>query len=407
MQNNTIKHRLRKSLPKNNIYNSQAAAIVVAVGFAFKLSAAPGIICESYGSSTLWLYLLFTAVEFLIAALSFAFSRMNGDGILVAVNCKFYKTCCLLSSMWLTMKIVFYFCYCMSYLTHELFTGTQPFLIYVLFLLPVVYLGLKGTRSIARTAELFAALAVFSIVANLAFLDMNMDIGRNLPIFSMPPSEFFSKAPHFGLWLGDMFPFAFIRIRNKKMPYITTTAVCVWTLVNVIVMLGIALYGNALKMVADLLIHIASFNQLSLEIGRMEWTNLFIIIAISIISMAFLYDGAYKTFERATGSATLSKILCPVAVLVTALTVTSAQTVTDFALGIFGYVLFGIAIALPSFLVLAATVKKKKYRHIFACLDDEYPPDPQIASAMPDSENDGNLKPFSADTQRAQQGGAE
>lgn len=407
MQNNTIKHRLRKSLPKNNIYNSQAAAIVVAVGFAFKLSAAPGIICESYGSSTLWVYLLFTAVEFLIAALSFAFSRMNGDGMLVAVNCKFYKTCCLLSSMWLTMKIVFYFCYCMSYLTHELFTGTQPFLIYVLFLLPVVYLGLKGTRSIARTAELFAALAVFSIVANLAFLDMNMDIGRNLPIFSMPPSEFFSKAPHFGLWLGDMFPFAFIRIRNKKMPYITTTAVCVWTLVNVIVMLGIALYGNALKMVADLLIHIASFNQLSLEIGRMEWTNLFIIIAISIISMAFLYDGAYKTFERATGSATLSKILCPVAVLVTALTVTSAQTVTDFALGIFGYVLFGIAIALPLFLVLAATVKKKKYRHIFACLDDEYTPDPQIESAMPDSENDGNLKPFSADTQKAQQGGAE
>lgn len=407
MQNNTIKHRLRKSLAKNNIYNSQAAAIVVAVGFAFKLSAAPGIICESYGSSTLWVYLLFTAVEFLIAALSFAFSRMNGDGMLVAVNCKFYKTCCLLSSMWLTMKIVFYFCYCMSYLTHELFTGTQPFLIYVLFLLPVVYLGLKGTRSIARTAELFAALAVFSIVANLAFLDMNMDIGRNLPIFSMPPSEFFSKAPRFGLWLGDMFPFAFIRIRNKKMPYITTSAVCVWTLINVIVMLGIALYGNALKMVADLLIHIASFNQLSLEIGRMEWTNLFIIIAISIISMAFLYDGAYKTFERATGSATLSKILCPVAVLVTALTVTSAQTVTDFALGIFGYVLFGIAVAMPSFLVLAATVKKRKYRHIFACLDDEYTPDPQIESAMPDSENDGNLKSFSADTQRAQQGGAE
>ncbi len=407
MQNNTIKHRLRKNLPKNNIYNSQAAAIIVAVGFAFKLSAAPGIICESYGSSTLWVYLLFTAFELVIAALTFAFSRMNGDGLLVAVNCKFYKTCCLLSSMWLTMKIVFYFCYCMSYLTHELFTGTQPFLIYVLFLLPVVYLGLKGTRSIARTAELFAVLAVFSIVANLAFLDTNMDIGRNLPVFAMPPSEFFEKAPRFGLWLGDLFPFAFVRIRNKKMPYITTSIACVWTLVNVIVMLGIALYGNALKMVADLLIHIASFNQLSLEIGRMEWTNLFMIIAISIISMAFLYDGANKTFERATGSATLSKILCPVAVLVTALTVTSTQTVTDFALGIFGYVLFGIAVALPLFLVIAAAVKKKKFRHIFACLDDEYNPNPQITSAMPDSENDGMLKPFSTDTQRAQQGGAE
>ena len=63
MQNNTINNRLRKNLPINVIYNSQAAAIIVAVGFAFKLSAAPGIICETYGSSTLWIYLLFSLVD--------------------------------------------------------------------------------------------------------------------------------------------------------------------------------------------------------------------------------------------------------------------------------------------------------------------------------------------------------
>lgn len=397
MQNNTINNRLRKNLPINVIYNSQAAAIIVAVGFAFKLSAAPGIICETYGSSTLWIYLLFSLVDALLATLVFAFSRMKGDDLLVALNCKFFKICCLLSSVWLTMKLVFYFCYCMSYLTHELFTGTQPFLIYGLFILPIVYLGAKGTKTIARTAELFALFAVFSIIANLAFLDTNLDIGRNLPVFSMPPSEFFAKAPRFGLWIGDMFPFAFVRIKDKKLPYITTTVACVWTLVNAIVMLGIALYGNALKMVSDLLIHIASFNQLSLEIGRMEWTNLFMIIAMSIISMAFLYDGANKTFQRATGSATASKILCPLAVLVTAFSVTSSQTVTDFALGAFGYALFLVAVILPMLLTFTAAFFKQKYRHILACLDSEYIPYPKPNPTPPDSANCGKLQPsFSA-----------
>lgn len=391
MKNNTINRRLRKNLPDNTIYNSQVASIIVAVGFAFKLSAAPGIISESFDSSTLWVFLLFTLVDVVCAIFTFAFSRMNGDVLLVATKNKFYKVCCFLASLWLTTKTTFYFCYCMSYLSHELFTGVQPVLIYMVFLLPVAYLGNKGTRTIARSAEVFALLCVFTIVLNLAFLDANLDVGRNLPIFSLPPSEFFAKSLRYGLWLGDLFPFAFVRIRNKKMPYVSLTMAFVWALVNLIVMLGVALYGNALKMVSDLLIRIASFNQLSLEIGRMEWTNLFLIITISILSMSFLYDGANKAFARATGSALPCRIFCPLAVLVVSLGVTSTQSVTDFALGELGYVLFALAVALPVLVTTTALVQKRKYPRIYACLDDEYMPYASLLCS-PDSANDGKLK---------------
>lgn len=158
MNNGTIKHGLRKNLPLGTIYNSQAAAIIVAVGFAFKLSSAPGIISADFGSSTFWIFLSFTALEMLCAIFIFAFTNMGGDGLLRATNNFLYKIVCLAASCWMCLKTVFYFCYCTSYLTHELFTSTQPFLIYVMFLLPVVYLGIKGTRSIARSCELFAPL---------------------------------------------------------------------------------------------------------------------------------------------------------------------------------------------------------------------------------------------------------
>lgn len=390
MNNGTIKHGLRKNLPLGTIYNSQAAAIIVAVGFAFKLSSAPGIISADFGSSTFWIFLSFTALELMCAIFIFAFTNMGGDGLLRATNNFLYKIVCLAASCWMCLKTVFYFCYCTSYLTHELFTGTQPFLIYVMFLLPVVYLGIKGTRSIARSCELFAPLFLAVIILNLAFLDSDMDFGRNLPVFSKAPGELLLAMPRYGLWLGDLFPFVFVRLRNKKMPYLTLGIASTWTIANLIVLIGVALYGNALKMVKDLLIHIASFNQLSLEIGRMEWTNLFAIIMMSLYSLSFLFDGANEACKRALGTSLPSKIICPTAVLCSAMFSSSLQEVTDVALGTFGYVLSAVAILFPIALFAIAKVQKKLRPHLYACLDAEYEHDTQMRQ-MPDSKEDGVL----------------
>ncbi len=390
MNNSTIKHGLRKNLPLDTIYNSQAAAIVVAVGFAFKLSAAPGIISSEFSSSTFWIFLAFTLVEGICAMLVFAFSNMGGDALLRATNSVAYKAICLVASCWLALKTVFYFCYCATYLTHELFAGSQPFLIYVLFLLPVVYLGLKGSRAIARSCELFAPIFLVVIILNLAFLDADMDIGRNFPVFSKEPSELVLSTFRYGLWLGDLFPFAFLRIRNKKTPYLTLGIATTWTIANVVVFIGVALYGNALKTVQDLLIHIASFNQLSLEIGRMEWTNLFGILMMSLYSLAFLFDGANEACKRALGTALPSKILCPAAVMCATAFSSSLQDVTDVALGMFGYASSALALLLPLSVLAVAVAKKRKNQQLYACLDFEYMPEIE-GCEMPDSLRDGKL----------------
>lgn len=401
MQKYTIKHQLRKNLPDGTLYNSQVASIVFMLGIAFKLSEVPSVICSDFGSSTLWVYLCFSACEIVCALMIFSITRLGGDALLRAINSIPYKCVCLVTSLYFIAKCTFYFCYCASYLTHELFTGAQPYLIYALLVVPIVYLGIKGTRTIGRTCELFALLFFAVIILNLAFLDTDMDIGRNLPVFAVEPTKFFVELPRYGLWLGDLLPFIFIRIRDKKMPYISIGFAVTWTLSNLIVALGIAIYGNALKMVSDLLIHIASFNQLSLEIGRMEWTNLLVILFMSVFSIAFLFDGANSACKRAIGTSLPSKILCPTAILCTSLFASSTQAATDFAIGNIGYVFFALAIILPMLFLLLTLVERKKHKGVYKSLDKEYslPLSPQ--TAIPDSKHDGKLT-----TDLCRQGGA-
>ena len=90
MQNFTIKHGLRKNLPIGTLYNSQVASIILMVGIAFKLSAAPGMISSYYGSSTLWVFISFSVLEIICAVMIRAFSRMSADAFLIATNSLWY-----------------------------------------------------------------------------------------------------------------------------------------------------------------------------------------------------------------------------------------------------------------------------------------------------------------------------
>lgn len=377
MQKSTIKHGLRKNLPQNTIYNSQVASIVLVVGFGFKLSSAPGLMSEKFGSSTFWVFLFFTVIECICTLCIFAFANMGGDSLLRATASKTYKALCFFACLWLMSKTIFYFCYSVSYLTHELFTGVQPHLVYLLFLLPVVYLGVKGTRTIARSCELFSLLFLAIVILNLAFLDADIDFGRNFPIVAYDMKYYLENMPKFGLWLGDLFPFVFLRIRSKKAPYVTLGITLTWTLANIIVFLGVALYGNALKSVSDLFIQIASFNQLTLEIGRMEWTNLLVMLMMSIYSLAFIFDGANNACLRALGTSLPSKVLCPLILVCISLFVSSTQAVTKFALTWVGYVLSAVSFILPLLLYALGVVAKRRYSSVYACLDSEYSPQPQ------------------------------
>lgn len=374
MKNVKIQHGIYKNLPSGTVYNSQAGFLIFALGVAFKLTAAPGVISEQYGSSTLWVFMILSAVEIAITACVFAFVRMRGDDLLRCTASKAYRVCCALASVWLILKGTFYFCYCVSYLARELFGGVEPSLLYLLFLFPAIYLGIKGSRTIARTTEILVPVFFVLIVFNLIFFDTNNDLGRNLPIFSMEPSDFFKGLPRFGLWLGDALPFAFLRVKNKRLPYITGSMALTLGVVLITVMLGVAAYGDALRMVSDLLIHIAGFNQLSMEIGRMEWTNLFAAVSVSILSLAFIYFGATAASDRAVESRMPAVILFPIVIVAIVAIVPSSQSVAKFATEQMGYALSALALALPLAMLCTALFAKRKFAGIYAHLDDEFVP---------------------------------
>lgn len=397
-----IQHGIYKNLPNDTVYNSQAGSLVFALGIAFKLSTAPSVIAQNYHSSTLWAYIALSTVELILAVLIFAFVRTRCDGLLRSTGNKIYKICCALCAVWLIAKGTFYFSYCASYLAHEQFGGVEPTLFYILLLSPIIYLGIKGLRSISRTAEIFVPLFFVIILINLVFLETDLDIERNLPVFAMEPKDFFAGLPRYGLWLGDVIPFAFMRIKNKRMPYLSGGVLVTFALVNIIVFLGVATYGEALRTVTDLLIRIAGFNQLSLDIGRMEWTNLFAVIALSILSLAFLFYGCTAASERAVGFSLPAKIIFPTVVICCVLFTQSSQAIAQFAVEQIGYVMSGIAVLLPFAFCAVGLYARKKYSGIYKCLDDEYTPHPPLRPDAPDSLADNVLAGMKEEAERTQ-----
>lgn len=374
MKNLKIQHGIYKNLPSGTIYNSQAGFLIFAIGIAFKLTSAPGIVSERYGSSTLWAFMIMTAAEIAITACIFAFVKMRGDDLLRCSASRTYRALCGVASVWMIAKGTFYFCYCVSYLARELFGGVEPSLLYLLFLFPAIYLGIKGSRTIARTTEILVPVFFVLIVFNLIFFDADHDIGRNLPIFSTEPADFFKNLPRFGLFVGDALPFVFLRIKNKRLPYISGGVALTASVVLMTVMLGVAAYGESLRMVSDLLIHMAGFNKLSMEIGRMEWTNLFAAVSMSILSLAFIYFGATAACDRAIQSRIPAAILFPLVVTIIVAAVPSSQSVAEFSTEQIGYALSALALALPAGMLFVALRAKKKFAGIYACLDDEFIP---------------------------------
>ena len=391
--NTTKRHGIYKTLTGDTIYNSQVATLVFLTGIAFKLSAAPGILSEDLGSSAFWAFLCYSLIDVFISVLVFLFVLRNGDALLTATNNVAYRLISLGVMCFLTLKGIFLFSYASSYLTHELFQGLEPSLIYLLFLLPVVYLGAKGISSLSRTAEIMFPVIFLMIAANLVFLQTKMDFARVLPVFSKEPTELAKLFPRYGVWLGDTLPFLFVRIKNKKLPYITIGLTGTWLFVNLVLLLGVAIYGDALKTVTDLLIRIAGFNQLSKDIGRTEWTNLLSVLIASIISLAFTYFGALSACKRTFRTAAPIKIGYPLAILLAVLLIPSAQTVTDFSIGDFGYVMFLLAILLPILAAFAYCLQTAKLQHVSKLLDDEYTVDKQKPK-IKDSDKLGILDGF-------------
>lgn len=329
----------------NVIYNSQAANLIFCCGIVFKVSSLPGLVYSEMLSDTLWLYLLMIALDIICLAATFFFARSGADSLLVGQKNPAYRAACLLMSGYLLLKGLIYFVYTEIFLMADLFSGIAPYIIVIVLAVPVVYLGCKGIRGIARCAELLAPFLLAIIVLNLVFLETDLDVSRNLPLYAMPTEEFFAKGLRFGMWLGDFFPLLFVAVKNKKFPFLTLGTGISYSLVAIIAMLAVAMYGNALPYVYNILIRIAGFNQLSLEIGRLEWAALFVVIVMAVLGLSLHMWGAAESCRRATGSPVPARLAFVAAVIIVPLALPTTHDIVAFSSTDFGYAMLALALA--------------------------------------------------------------
>ena len=387
-----LKHGIYKNLAADTVFNSQVATLVFLAGIAFKLSALPSMLSEAFGSSAFWVFVCYTTIDLVLSGACLCYAKANCDALLVATGSTAYRVLSFVAMLWLTLKGIFHFSYAASYLTHELFEGLEPSLIYILFMLPIAYLGAKGIRTTSRTSEVFFFAVLLVTVLNVVFLKTKTDFARVLPVFSKEPSEIARDFAKYGFALGDMFPLVFVRIKNKKLPYASIGLVSTWIVANLIMLLGVAIYGNALKSVSGLFIHISGFNQLSKDVGRMEWTNLFAMLTSHIIALAFTYFGTIAASERAFKSGLPAKALFPLSILACILFVPSAQSMTKFAIGDFGYAMFALATILATAILLLYAHAKHQRPNLAKLLDEEYDNQPTAPTKIP-SDKRGLLQP--------------
>ena len=348
------------SAGQNVIYDTQASALVFCCGIVFKVSSLPGLVAERMLSGTLWLYLFMLTVDALSLAAVLSFARCGGARVLAERKDIPFRVFSAAASLWLILKGVIYFGYTVVFLMVDLFEAVPPYVVIIVLALPVLYLGVKGLRSVARCAELFAPVLFLLVLFNLALLETDLDFGRNLPLAAMPSEDFFARGLTFGMWLGDLIPLAFAEVkRRRKFPALPVGAGVSYALVAVIAMLAVAMYGAALPYAYNMLIRIAGFNKLSLEIGRMEWAAIFVVIVMAVLALSLHFWGAREGCRLATGSSLPASLLFSAGIIVIPLAIPALQDVIAFSTTEFGYAAFAVSVAL-SLSAAALTLRTKR-----------------------------------------------
>ena len=122
------------------------------------------------------------AVDLACFAAAACFAARGSADVLSRADSLSFRVFYALVAAWLALKGFVYFAYTVVFLMVDLFAVVPPFVVVVILALPVLYLGTKGLRGIARCAELFTPVLFLILLGSLAFLEADLDVGRNLPL---------------------------------------------------------------------------------------------------------------------------------------------------------------------------------------------------------------------------------
>lgn len=270
----------------NTVYTRQFALLVFILCFTFRVSRLPPLVAEAVGSSSLFvimLYLLAEAVHFLVV-----YRFVLSGGAEVIGQTALYKVLSLALGASFFFKIVMACAGTTTYTVESVFENIGAPAVVLALIVPVGYVAIKGIRTIARTAEIISWFVGFVLILNIVFLKVYTDFSRNLPFIDGGVAEILRKADRFFIWFGDASPLLYITVRPSKRNPTLLFAGIGGALVIAGFALMNALYGEASRYVVNLVVKVASFNQFSDKLGRLDWTGLIIWMMLAV-----LYAGIY------------------------------------------------------------------------------------------------------------------
>ncbi|MCQ2603092.1 MAG: hypothetical protein MJ193_04090 [Clostridia bacterium] len=137
-------------------------------------------------------------------------------------------------------------------------------------------------------------------------------------------------------------------------------------MVAIVVFLGISLYGNALEYTSNVLIRLAGFNQLSTEIGRMEWMPLFAIMIMGILEMSLLLYGIGECSARLFKSKYILISIMAAILFILSLALKSQQQIIDLMrTNVAGYIFTVISALFAVALFILSRIKTSKKKNIY------------------------------------------
>ncbi len=284
---------VNKVLSKNTIYDKQLACIVFCSAIAFKLSSLPRLLSKSFDSSSFIAMVFLCIFDLLIFYVVYYVISINGYENSLKVFPKTTKFVTFLFLMLLSFKFLFFFSVASFYISSSMFTEIPGNLIVFTLILPILYLAIKGIVPIARTSQILVIFIFIMLALGLIFFNGSVSTNEILPVFTQDFEEFMSNFADFGIWTGDLLPFAFVKLaqnqkRNPlaKVKFSLFTVPLTYILIIIMMFLGVGLYGSSLVTIENLAVSIPIFNEFTKVVGRLEWLGLIPWFLSSVINLS-------------------------------------------------------------------------------------------------------------------------
>ncbi|MGN0795350.1 MAG: GerAB/ArcD/ProY family transporter [Christensenellales bacterium] len=342
----------------NCIYTRQMAILMFLSSTVMKLSSLPSLWAMDISTSVFLAMILMCVIEIVIFCLIYSF--VQSDGVTMLDRSKAKYPVCMGLYLYFFAKLFVLIAFMANFISNFLFDSISLYIVVITIIIPIVFLAVKGMRSIARSGEFFVLFTALCYFLLLAFLDSDFDFGRLKPMLAVDSMTMFKSGFAYGIWFGDALPFIFVTLKKSKKAVLPITIGLSYTLICIVTMLSVAIFGDALPIADNLLVNLSMFNQLSSVLGRLQWISIVPWLIGSCVECGMLFWAMSEAGMRIVNKKNLVVAFSAIALTVPYVAMKRYDVIIENASGVLGYVMFGLMILIPVLLLIILAVRRRK-----------------------------------------------